>query len=333
MSKMEEQIELLDVDERRHRRSHTLKQHRELGVRKRARLRLLEGLALEVLEDRGRERRDGLDARNRARDVEARRGREGALARARAGALGARRARVRTERRGNAVVDVELGVVEAEDRLGVRGGLVVASVDVGRGDSRLGDDDGGGDSGTARDRGALVVGERVNLQNELAQAVEGDALGRVEGEDLAEDRQTGVGDGEDAAQEVGVPQEGGERLVARGGAAPRVPSADEVDEDDTERPDVGRARGVARGTVAPLSEALGCDVEGRAATELGRSRLGGGQTEVDDAHTGAVVRAYNVLRLDVAVGDAELVQPVDTIEDLQEDGPDKVVVAGILVEG
>lgn len=93
---MEEQIELL-IDERRHRRSHTLKQHGELRVRKRPRLRLLEGLALELLEDRGRERRDGLDARDRAGNVEARGGREGALARARAGPLRTRRAGVGAE--------------------------------------------------------------------------------------------------------------------------------------------------------------------------------------------------------------------------------------------
>jgi hypothetical protein len=161
------------------------------------------------------------------------------------------RTRVFTEaRRKFGVVDIQV-FVEREDRLSIRNIVVVCTV-VGA-DVRSIDDGVGGDV-NGRDDAAvgvggnvdvnLLLGERLNAEDEVAEVVESHTLLGVEGEDLSEDGQALFGDGEDATEESRVLEESGKRLVRGRRAAPWVTAADEVDENHTKRPNIGRTSSV-----------------------------------------------------------------------------------------
>jgi hypothetical protein len=234
----------IKITKKRRLPSQTLKEHGGRGEWNGA-----EGLAFALAEDleyRCREARVRGNARGSTGAAETWCGGEGAIAGTRARALRWRRAGVGAQLRGWRIVEeVQLGVVKREDGLGVRRRRVVNLVGV------VGRDVHGNvvvvvGGLTAAGRDMSVVGEEVNVENELAKAIESDAVLGVEGKDLGEDGEALVRDGEDPAKEEGVLQEGGERLVVGRRTPPGVAATDEVDQDDTQGPDVGSAGGVGR---------------------------------------------------------------------------------------
>jgi hypothetical protein len=120
-----------------------------------------------------------------------------------------------------------------------------------------------------------------------------------------------------------------ERLVRRGSLSPRVPTADEVDEYDAERPNVSRSSGVGRG-FGPLASDFRGNVERAAAAELRRDGLFGGEPKVAYLYAQAAFGADNVFGFDVAVGYAEAMQVFYTVDELEKDVADELVVADIL---
>ena len=61
---------------------------------------------------------------------------------------------------------------------------------------------------------------------------------RVNGEDSGKDGEALLRHGEDAAEVIRIGEEGVEGFVGGRGEAPRIPAADEIDENDAERPNV-----------------------------------------------------------------------------------------------
>ena len=140
--------------------------------------------------------------------------------------------------------------------------------------------------------------------------------------------------------------EGPECLVGWGGLAPWITAAGEVDEDDTEGPEVVGGRVVVLQTVEEAALALGRQVEGRptvcqrvkpkadnrhSPAKVGGQALGRGEAKVGDAYPGATSSAQDVLGFEVTVEDAHRVAVLDGIDDLQEHGPYQLVVPNVLI--
>jgi len=87
-------------------------------------------------------------------------------------------------------------------------------------------------------------GETGHTQDEIPQLDKTDAFEGVEGEYLVEDVEAFFGDGEDTTEEVGIFEEGVEGFIGGRGYPPGIPTANEVDEDHTEGPDVALLSGI-----------------------------------------------------------------------------------------
>lgn len=172
-------------------------------------------------------------------------------------------------------------------------------------------------------------GERADGHDPLAQLADIDTLERVELKDGDEQLEAFVRYRQYLSQVPRVVEKQVERFVRRGSLSPGVPTADEVDEYDAERPDVSWSSGVGRG-LGPLASDFGGNVERAAAAELGRDGLFGGEAKVAYLYAQAAFGADNVFGFDVAVGYAEAMQVFYTVDELKKDVADKLVVADIL---
>ena len=104
-------------------------------------------------------------------------------------------------------------------------------------------------------------------------------------------------------------------------------ATDEVDEDYAERPDIVRRRVVLRQAVRDTTEALRAHVECAAASKVRAPFIARGKTEVREHNLRAVLQAEDVLRLNVAVVDAELVAVLDGVENLAKHALDEYIHA------
>lgn len=105
--------------------------------------------------------------------------------------------------------------------------------------------------------------------------------------------------------------------------AGRVTTTDEVDQDDTEGPDIGGMSRVRRPRRPPLRETL--------VLPQTNSNDVDSDAKVDSTHPSSVLAQHNVHKLAIAVGDTLLMQAVDTVEDLEEDGANKSIVPCVLL--
>lgn len=117
----------------------------------------------------------------------------------------------------------------------------------------------------------LGHGERVDGENHLADLAQSRPFPGFERKESLEDMVGGMGNGEDVSKEVGVVDVCPERLVLSASLTPRVSPTSQVDEDDTERPDIIGLGVVAVETLKDASLALGREVE-RGSTERDQPR-------------------------------------------------------------
>lgn len=134
---------------------------------------------------------------------------------------------------------------------------------------------------------------------------------------------------EDGLEEAGRADVGAVGRVLERSLLPWVTATGEVDEDDTETPDVVGSAHVV-GLAGRRVEALGAHVKGRAAAIVLRAVLGSSQAKVGKLDGLALVSHQDVLGLEIAVVDAELVAVLNGVEDLEEDLLGHEVVANVL---
>jgi len=196
----------------------------------------------------------------------------------------------------------------------------------------IGDRDVGNGAGLAQ-RGAVERtsgGKPVAGKDPVPELGDRDPLGGVDLEHAAEDGVQFGREGEDRPEEVGVLEEGPEGAVRLGRPLPRVPAAGEVDEDNTERPNIVGGRSVARGSAGGRLLAFRGHVEGGTAAKVGSDGLGRGEAEVGEFDLGAVLGDEDVLGFQVAVVDSEGVAVFDGVEQLEEDPLGEDVVTDIV---
>ena len=140
-------------------------------------------------------------------------------------------------------------------------------------------------------------------------------LGR-EGKDAPEDGVDGVGDGQDLGEEVGVAEVLAKRVVLPRRLLPRISTADEVDENDAQRPHIVRGGAVLCEARRDAALALGAHVKRAAAPKVGAHAVARGEAKVGDLDAPAAVAAQDVFGLQVAVVHAHSVKVLDGTEDL-----------------
>lgn len=121
-----------------------------------------------------------------------------------------------------------------------------------------------------------------------------------------------------SGEEIGILVAGSDARMAG-----RVTTTDEVDQDDTEGPDIGGMSRVRRPRRPPLRETL--------VLPRTNSNDVDSDAKVDSTHPSSVLAQHNVHKLAIAVGDTLLMQAVDTVEDLEEDGANKSIVPCVLL--
>lgn len=98
-----------------------------------------------------------------------------------------------------------------------------------------------------RSRDCRLSGRKSRaVDDHLSNLWDGSSLGRVELEDAPENGVELQRDREDGPQELRILHESTESAILRRSALPRVASTGEIDEDDSETPDVVRCRSIAR---------------------------------------------------------------------------------------
>lgn len=166
----------------------------------------------------------------------------------------------------------------------------------------------------------VVGGEADDRLQSLAHSAEG-TVGRVQGQRVPDDVERVLGHvGEDIKQVLTVGSEVGEQRVLVGGVGERVALEQDVQQHDSNSPDIGSSRRI---TIAVDRRIVlfRCHVAVGADGKLGRPLLGGSQAKVTNLH-GTVGRQEDVLRLEIAVVDLVAVEVLDAIDQLQHEVAD-----------
>jgi len=186
---------------------------------------------------------------------------------------------------------------------------------------------GGGSLRNVHDGGA--GGEPWAMLDAPLELGERDAFPRVGLEDETEDLLKLDREWEDGPKEAWLLTEGTESAVREMRALPWVASASQVDEDNTERPDVVGDRVVA--SVVPWRRLLTFrrHVKCGTAAKIRSEALSGGQTKVRKLDLQTAVAHKNVLGLQVAMVDAQRMAVLDGADKLQKHSLCHIVVADI----
>ena len=166
----------------------------------------------------------------------------------------------------------------------------------------------------------VVGGEADNRLQSLTHSAEG-TVGRVQRQRVPDDVERVLRHvGEDIEQVLTVGGEVGEQRVLVGGVGERVALEQDVQQHDSNRPDIGSGRRI---TIAVDRRVVlfRCHVAVGADSKLGGPKLGGSQAKVTNLH-GTVGCQENVLRLEVAVVDTIGVEVFNAIDQLQHEVAD-----------